>query len=204
MDSLFTFCPCRNLEVTLSTFLSPIQFNSKSFRLYLQNISQTNPLLVSQLPYLVKSTFLVDYHKVVSSTQELQTGELLECSWYSEKTTWRTSRCGHADYSSHRRGAHRQWQVRGRATAPPLVWGSCYKGSQTKEARVLHVTLNYITSVCTCRKKRSRGSHSPRSHSQKEIRRELESIPQTIHISSGQEPALQPHNSLCSNKFNHF
>ena len=37
---------------------------------------------------------------------------------------------------------------------------TCFKGSQTKGARVLRVTLNYITSVCTCRGKRSRRSHT--------------------------------------------
>ena len=45
---------------------------------------------------------------------------------------------------------------------------------------------SYITSVCTCRRKRSRSSHRTRSHFQKEIRREIKSIPKTIHIPSGQ------------------
>ena len=35
-----------------------------------------------------------------------------------------------------------------------------YKGSQTKEAHALHVTLNYITSMCMCRKKSSRGKEA--------------------------------------------
>lgn len=55
-------------------------------------------------------------------------------------------------------------------------------GSQTKEACVLRVTLNYVTPVCTRRKKRSRSSRRTRSRSQKEIRRELQSNPQTIRI----------------------
>ena len=62
-----------------------------------------------------------------------------------------------------------------------------YKGSQIKKAHVLHRTLNYVTSVC----KRSRHSHRTRSCSQKKIRRELQSILKTIHISSGQWPSDQ-------------
>ena len=64
-----------------------------------------------------------------------------------------------------------------------------YKESQTKEAHVFCVTLNYITSLCTSRKRRSRSS------SQKEIRRELQSIPKTMHIPSGQG---------CSGQSSHF
>lgn len=48
-----------------------------------------------------------------------------------------------------------------------LQFEACYNRSQMKEACVLYVAINYITSVCTCRKKRARSSHRRRNHSQK-------------------------------------
>ena len=66
------------------------------------------------------------------------------------------------------------------------------RGPRQAEARVLCATLSHTTSMCPCRKKKLRSSHRTRSHSQNEIRRELQSIPQTIHIPSGQWPSDQP------------
>ena len=65
---------------------------------------------------------------------------------------------------------------------------TCHKGSQKKEVHVLHVTLKHITSVC----KGSRSSHRTKCCSQKEIRRELQSHPKTIHIPSGRWPPDHP------------
>ena len=59
---------------------------------------------------------------------------------------------------------------------------ACYKGSQMKEAHVLCMILNYITSVY----KRSKSVHRTRSCSQKEIRKEFQFIPKTAHSPSGQ------------------
>ena len=70
----------------------------------------------------------------------------------------------------------------------------CHKWSQTKEARVLLVTLTYPYLSVYVQKERSRSSHRTRSRSsQKEVRRQLQSIPQTIHIPSGQGPPASPH-----------
>ena len=96
-----------------------------------------------------------------------------------KKTTTWTCRCGLATYYSDYRvytEGRRLIQER-----PNVLQSEAhYKESQTKEAHVFCVTLNYITSLCTSRKRRSRSS------SQKEIRRELQSIPKTMHIPSGQ------------------
>ena len=67
---------------------------------------------------------------------------------------------------------------------------TCFKGSWTKGARVLHVTLAYITSVCLCRegKNGQQAVTRDKKPSQKEIRRELPSISKAMHIPSGQSP----------------
>ena len=81
-----------------------------------------------------------------------------------------------------------------------IVAGWCKRDSSSSSLSLIirgprqrrHVSytwLNYITSACPCRKKRSRRSHRTRSHSQKEIRKELQSIPKTIHIPSGLRPS---------------
>ena len=67
-----------------------------------------------------------------------------------------------------------------------------FKEYHIKEARVLHMTLNYITSVCMGRKKSSRSSPRTTSCSLKEIRRELQSILIMIQVPSGQGTPGQP------------
>ena len=47
------------------------------------------------------------------------------------------------------------------------------RGSQTKVACVLHMTLSYITSVYVQREKVKKQSHRTRNSSQKEIRRDV-------------------------------
>ena len=68
-----------------------------------------------------------------------------------------------------------------------------HKELLTKAARV-QVAQTYVWprailyQFVTHRRKRSRSSHRTRSHSQKDIRRELQYIPQTKYIPFGQEP----------------
>ena len=119
--------------------------------------------------------------------QEPQTREPRTCSWHSEKTTGRTSRCGHA-FITHITGQCTEGSGSVWETPHPLRSEARYEGSQIKEAHVLWAPLNFITSLC----KRSRSSHRTRSCSPKETRRELQSIPKTIHIPSGQGPSGQP------------
>ena len=66
---------------------------------------------------------------------------------------------------------------------------------QRQHRSTLHslcVAWGYITSECTCRRKRSRSNHRTRSCSQKEIRKELTIHSQIIHILSVQGPSGQP------------
>ena len=140
-------------------------------------------------------------------TLELQPRELLKCLWHSENNYLLTSKCGML-LISH-------------------ITGKCPDGggpmwdrphllqSETKETHVLHLTVNYITLVSICRKKRSRSVHRTRSRSQKEIRRELRSMPKRTHIPSGQcfplhgwweshvsiDPTLQLNTGLPSHSF---
>ena len=111
--------------------------------------------------------------------QEFQTVELLKCLWYSKnkKKTNKKTPSGLADvdtpFITHITGeptdGGKSLQERPHLLRPEAY----YKGSLTKEACVLFVTLYCIAPVCTCRKKKSRSSHRTRCCSQKEIRREL-------------------------------
>ena len=68
----------------------------------------------------------------------------------------------------------------------------CFKGSQTKRARVLHVTQLHNFGVYVQREKVKKQSHRMRSCSQKEIRRKLQFISKAVYICSGQGPSRQP------------
>lgn len=75
-------------------------------------------------------------------------------------------------------------------TTPPPVWDSLW--GVPKEAHVLCMILNYITSVCTCRKKKSKSTQRTRSCSQKEIRRELQPFPKQYTFLLARDPLSHP------------
>ena len=64
----------------------------------------------------------------------------------------------HSLYDSHYK--EHQWQKISKAELSLHDSKICFKWSQAKGAHVLLVTLNYSTSVCTCKEKRSRSTHT--------------------------------------------
>ena len=101
--------------------------------------------------WTLSSSFI---NTVVAQERHTQTRALLKCLWDSEKPPQRTRRCEHDYYHSHYRGAHRRWGLVGERLHL-LQSETPYKGSQTKEAHVPHMTLKDIVSVCKRVKKLS-------------------------------------------------
>ena len=65
----------------------------------------------------------------------------------------------------------------------------CFRGSHTNRTCVLHMTLNYVTSVYTCRGKRSKSSYRGQEAAPKrKLRRELQSISKAIPIPLAKDP----------------
>ena len=113
--------------------------------------------------------------------QEPRTSELLKCSW------WQRWTCHLLHSGEGTDGGGWVWE------RPHLLQSQASyrvpdKGSTGPGCTTRCVAWSYITSVCMCRRKRSRSSHRKRSRSPEEIRRELQSIPKAIHIPSGQGP----------------
>lgn len=54
----------------------------------------------------------------------------------------------------------RECQSWGAAASQTCLAETCFRGSRDKGGRVLCVTLNHVTSVCTCKEKRPRSSHT--------------------------------------------
>ena len=122
--------------------------------------------------FMSKITFLRGFHSFIPVImQEVKPGDLHFSFRLAEKTTRRTTRStprsGHSLYYAHYR---EHWRRQIGEAGPHLPESkTCFKRSQMKRVHVLCMTVNYFTSVCTCREKRSRSSHRTRIHSQREI-----------------------------------